>query len=184
MSSTAIREGSITAEKSTNYGVVRLRLLEHIYQNLYTQSPLYSSPQHRILRYRTIASVEAVSAGSLRLRCQNATALYEKCYEPVDELRHTGCSSHSCTFSQKRRVVARASVWFKKTIAYALKRPWWILTSLASGCRAAMRRHMAWLSLSTRYSKILTCIRKLSDSLPSTLRHLTKQQQRLRLTSS
>ena len=82
----SLREASITADKGTNYGVVRLELLEHIYQNLYTQALLRSSPEHRILRYRTIASVEAGSAGSIRLRCENATALYEKCCEPVDEV--------------------------------------------------------------------------------------------------
>ncbi|KAI9757934.1 MAG: hypothetical protein M4579_003270 [Chaenotheca gracillima] len=55
------RQAAITEDRSTNYGVVRLELLEKIYEDLYTQRLLHEdeeSWQHRILPQRIVESVE------------------------------------------------------------------------------------------------------------------------------
>ncbi len=75
-----LREATIASEKHTNYGVVRLELLERIYNDLYIQSlraGRKSEWQHHILRYRTITSVESRESGVITLRCSNGTSLYE-----------------------------------------------------------------------------------------------------------
>ena len=62
----AIRQESIAADKGTNYGVVRLELLEHLYGDLYLQrirEPDEEKWQHRILSNRSIVDVE--DAGNL-----------------------------------------------------------------------------------------------------------------------
>ncbi|KAL8725249.1 MAG: hypothetical protein Q9181_006483, partial [Wetmoreana brouardii] len=84
-----LREASIVLDKATNYGVVRLELIESIYENLYTQSLLAAPgapPQHRILRYRNVTGLEDNGSSGVVMTCQNATALYEKSDEPVDEV--------------------------------------------------------------------------------------------------
>ncbi|KAI9704350.1 MAG: hypothetical protein M1836_007212 [Candelina mexicana] len=55
------REAAIKSDRSTNYGVVRLELLEHIYGDMYTQrlrEADQSNWQHRILNYSTVTGIE------------------------------------------------------------------------------------------------------------------------------
>jgi L-ornithine N5-oxygenase len=59
-----------TTNRSTNYGVVRLELLEHIYQTLYMQrirSPNPENWQHKILTHRTVVAVDSELDDGLRL---------------------------------------------------------------------------------------------------------------------
>jgi L-ornithine N5-oxygenase len=78
----AMRAEAIARDKATNYGVVRIELLEEIYTKMYTQKILYDSeddwPQ-RIWNHRTIASVDELPASSkaaLRLNLRNETATF------------------------------------------------------------------------------------------------------------
>ncbi|KZF19678.1 putative L-ornithine 5-monooxygenase [Xylona heveae TC161] len=79
-----IRTEAIALDRSTNYGVVRIELLEHIYTDMYMQrlrEPDEEAWQHRILNHRSINSVEDVSASGahpLRLRVQNSTGVFKK----------------------------------------------------------------------------------------------------------
>lgn len=77
----AIRAASIAADRNTNYGVVRLPLLERIYETLYTQRLRHSSEDewpHRILPYRTVTSVEdsPKSRNGVRLHIYNGSGKY------------------------------------------------------------------------------------------------------------
>ncbi|KAI9840538.1 MAG: hypothetical protein M1837_001552 [Sclerophora amabilis] len=57
----ATRKASLTEDRSTNYGVVRLELLEKIYGDLYTQRLRHANEeewQHRILPHRVVDSIE------------------------------------------------------------------------------------------------------------------------------
>ncbi|KAI4261363.1 MAG: hypothetical protein L6R42_003440 [Xanthoria sp. 1 TBL-2021] len=83
-----LRAASIIMDKATNYGVVRLELIERIYENLYAQSllsPPGSRPQNRILRYRTVTGLKSSPSGAAIITCENATSQYEKSDEPVNE---------------------------------------------------------------------------------------------------
>ncbi|KAL8646860.1 MAG: hypothetical protein Q9226_006681 [Calogaya cf. arnoldii] len=83
-----LRTASITRDKATNYGVVRLALIEKIYEDLYTQSllsPRGAHPQNQILRYRTVTGHKSSASGAAILILENATSQYEKTDEPVDE---------------------------------------------------------------------------------------------------
>lgn len=71
------RAEAIALDRNTNYGVVRLELLEHLYEKLYMQRLSYDSedqwPQ-RILPYRTITNVNTDTAKGQRpvtLRMRN-----------------------------------------------------------------------------------------------------------------
>ncbi|KAI4095882.1 MAG: hypothetical protein LQ339_007120 [Xanthoria mediterranea] len=83
-----LRAASIIKDKATNYGVVRLELIERIYEDLYAQSllsPPGSRPQNRILRYRTVTGLKSSPSGAAIVMCDNATSQYEKCDEPVHD---------------------------------------------------------------------------------------------------
>lgn len=73
------RAASISEDRNTNYGVVRIELIERIYQTIYTQRIRYSSEAewpHRILPHRTIEDVKSLSSKStdtLRLELGNHT---------------------------------------------------------------------------------------------------------------
>jgi L-ornithine N5-oxygenase len=80
-----LREATISEDKGTNYGVVRLNLLEHIYETLYTQRVRYgNTPEaekrwpHRILPYRYVLDVEdsPVVKDGLRLHVRDQSPLY------------------------------------------------------------------------------------------------------------
>lgn len=66
----ATRAHIISSNRTTNYGVVRLELLEHIYQTLYMQrirSPNEEEWQHKILTHRTVLAVDSDLDDGLRL---------------------------------------------------------------------------------------------------------------------
>lgn len=81
-----LRRATLLEDKGTNYGVVRLGLLEHIYETLYLQRIRYgSTPEaedrhwpHRILPYRRVTEVtqSPVRAGGVRLQMEDQSALY------------------------------------------------------------------------------------------------------------
>jgi L-ornithine N5-oxygenase len=57
----------LVVDRATNYGVVRLTLLEHLYEKLYTQRLLASNPSEykaRIRNHRTVISATQTSGSS------------------------------------------------------------------------------------------------------------------------
>lgn len=83
--SAAIRTAAIAEDKATNYGVVRLPLLEHIYETLYLQRITHgNTPQaentwpHNILPYRLVTDVQnsPVVKDGLRLQIHDRSPLY------------------------------------------------------------------------------------------------------------
>lgn len=84
----ALRKASIASNRAANYGVVRLELLEHIYENLYLQS-LHpdSRNKNQIFRYRKIVDASINSVGNILMKCFNDTSRYEKNNnEPLEDL--------------------------------------------------------------------------------------------------
>lgn len=80
-----LRSTTLVEDKGTNYGVVRLPLLEHIYETLYMQRIRYgNAPEeeahwpHRIMPYRRVVDVEdsPVLKGGVRLHVQDQSPLY------------------------------------------------------------------------------------------------------------
>lgn len=81
-----LRSTTLLEDKGTNYGVVRLNLLEHIYETLYMQRIRYgSSPEaeatqwpHRIMPYRRVMEVgdSPVLKNGVRLTIQDQSPLY------------------------------------------------------------------------------------------------------------
>jgi len=80
-----LRSTTLLEDKGTNYGVVRLNLLEHIYETLYMQRIRHgNTPQeeslwpHRILPYRRVVDVEdsPVVADGVRLHVNDSSAVY------------------------------------------------------------------------------------------------------------
>jgi L-ornithine N5-monooxygenase len=72
------RAETIELNRSTNYGVVRLELLEDIYNNLYQQrvrEPDEEAWQHRILTSRRVADVQDSYNGGLRLTLQKVHSM-------------------------------------------------------------------------------------------------------------
>lgn len=85
-----LRAEAIARDKATNYGVVRIELLEEIYTAMYTQRILYDSEEdwpQRILNHRTIASVDASgsSKSPLRLNIRNETGSFSASKKSADE---------------------------------------------------------------------------------------------------
>lgn len=81
-----LRAAAIAEDRRTNYGVVRLELLERIYETIYTQRIRYgSSPAeeakwpHRILPHRSITRVEDPSASpeGVKLYIRDESPQYE-----------------------------------------------------------------------------------------------------------
>lgn len=74
------RDADIAEDKSTNYGVVRLGLLEHIYETLYSQRMEDDNEghwQHRILVQTSVLEVEAMKNGII-LNTLNAKSQAEE----------------------------------------------------------------------------------------------------------
>ncbi|CAZ80363.1 unnamed protein product [Tuber melanosporum] len=72
---TEIRRESIVQDRTTNYGVVRLELIEHLYETLYhqrLQNPSEAEWQHRIIPLREVAGVEENKLGEIHLQLKNA----------------------------------------------------------------------------------------------------------------
>ncbi|KAF1837017.1 hypothetical protein BDW02DRAFT_577447 [Decorospora gaudefroyi] len=77
-----LRTTTLLEDKGTNYGVVRLPLLEHIYETLYMQRIRHGNTPadethwpHRILPYRRVTAVTD-TPGGLRLEVEDASPLY------------------------------------------------------------------------------------------------------------
>jgi len=80
-----VRAATITEARNTNYGVVRLELIEHIYDTIYSQRIQYGNSSeaeqkwpHRILPYRGIDDVKEspVIPGGIRLHLRDASSKY------------------------------------------------------------------------------------------------------------
>ncbi|EAT90349.1 L-ornithine N(5)-monooxygenase [Parastagonospora nodorum] len=78
-----LRAATLTLDKGTNYGVVRLPLLEHIYETLYLQrishgntSAAEANWPHAILPYRCVTSIADTPAGGVRLEILDRSPLY------------------------------------------------------------------------------------------------------------
>lgn len=81
-----IRATSIASNRATNYSVVRLELLEHLYAKMYQQemcNPNKKEWQHRILTERTVLGLEkSPGEKSMRLRLlQQANGVREDVLE-------------------------------------------------------------------------------------------------------
>ena len=80
-----LRAATLLEDKGTNYGVVRLGLLEHIYETLYMQRIRYGNTPaeeahwpHRIMPYRRVVDVSdsPVRPGGVRLQVHDSSPLY------------------------------------------------------------------------------------------------------------
>ncbi|KAH8732143.1 L-ornithine 5-monooxygenase (L-ornithine N(5)-oxygenase) [Phaeosphaeriaceae sp. PMI808] len=80
-----LRSATLLEDKGTNYGVVRLNLLEHIYETLYMQRISHGNlPEeenqwpHRIMPYRQVVDVEESPARKegIRLHVRDSSRLY------------------------------------------------------------------------------------------------------------
>lgn len=84
-----VRAEAIRLDKATNYGVVRLELLEHLYDTLYTQQLKYGDDEthwpQRLLNYREVESVTDLPENRLRLHIRNDSAKYRKAQAPTHE---------------------------------------------------------------------------------------------------
>jgi len=73
-----IRAAAIKMDKATNYGVVRLELLEHMYDTLYTQRLNHGENEEnwpqRLLNYREVESVTELPDDRVRLHIRNDTS--------------------------------------------------------------------------------------------------------------
>lgn len=75
-----VRKVDIVNDRPTNYGVVRLELLDAIYHDLYMQRVRYSDPkdwQHRILPFREVTSIQEID-NQIRLQISNTEPLHRK----------------------------------------------------------------------------------------------------------
>lgn len=85
----AVRAEAIKLDKATNYGVVRLELLEHMYDCLYTQRLQYGDDeQHwpqRLLNYREVERTTDLPDNRVRLHIRNDTARYRRAKSSTSE---------------------------------------------------------------------------------------------------
>ncbi|CAG8979854.1 hypothetical protein HYALB_00002627 [Hymenoscyphus albidus] len=78
------RAAALALEKGTNYGVVRLELLEHLYDKLYMQrihNPDPSTWRCNIINNRVMTSAEQAEGGAVKLRFAST----ESCREGIEE---------------------------------------------------------------------------------------------------
>lgn len=77
-----VREVELTKDRGTNYGVVRLELLERIYATIYKQRIRNDDEtvwQHRVLPFRSVTHVENLPGNErLRLVVRNDSHLYSE----------------------------------------------------------------------------------------------------------
>lgn len=89
-----VREAALALDKATNYGVVRIELLEEIYNEMYSYKLQYESEEdwpHRIMNYREVQGlrdVEVDGRPAVELQVQNNTGLY---------CSHKKCSTEKVT---------------------------------------------------------------------------------------
>src|SRR5687768_3915745 len=81
--SASYRSNFITEARATNYGVVRLELIEHIYERMYDQRRELGRDEntwpHRIMGGRKILSVEPTSDKTLQLKFARVELLEAGC---------------------------------------------------------------------------------------------------------
>ncbi|KAL1311278.1 hypothetical protein AAFC00_001464 [Neodothiora populina] len=83
-----VRSAAIALDKATNYGVVRIELIEHIYTQLYTQRLKYENEEEwpqRLLNHRTVERVTDLADSRIRLHIRNDTNKYRASRGPVEE---------------------------------------------------------------------------------------------------
>ncbi|KAL2355371.1 L-ornithine 5-monooxygenase (L-ornithine N(5)-oxygenase) [Cryomyces antarcticus] len=81
--SSEVRSAALKLDRGTNYGVVRLELLERIYEDLYTQRIKYRNEDEwprRILNHRTVTSITDTpdSPNTVRLHIDNQSGQHRK----------------------------------------------------------------------------------------------------------
>ncbi|THV71690.1 hydroxylase [Aureobasidium pullulans] len=85
----AIRAEAIKMDKATNYGVVRLELLEHMYDCLYTQRLVHGDDEanwpQRLLNHREVEDVTELPNDRIRLHIRNDTAKFRRCKASTNE---------------------------------------------------------------------------------------------------
>lgn len=83
-----MRTKAIALDKATNYGVVRIELLEHLYETLYTQNLRYKSEEDhpmRLLNHRTVERVEDLPDNRVRLHIHNSSNDFLKARSATEE---------------------------------------------------------------------------------------------------
>lgn len=84
-----VRAAAIQLDKATNYGVVRLELLEHLYDCLYTQRLQYGDNEEawpqRLLNYREVERVTDLPDSRIRLHIRNDTNKYRRAKASTNE---------------------------------------------------------------------------------------------------
>lgn len=85
-----VRKAVIAEDKGTNYGVVRLELIEKIYGTIYEQrirNPDEKTWQHRILPYRYVTAVEDLPGnGPIRLHIRNDSSAFGESSSSTEEM--------------------------------------------------------------------------------------------------
>ena len=74
-----VREAELTKDRGTNYGVVRLELLERIYGTIYKQrikNEDETAWEHRVLPFRSVVHVEDSPDNRLRVFIKNDSHIY------------------------------------------------------------------------------------------------------------
>ncbi|EME41702.1 hypothetical protein DOTSEDRAFT_73935 [Dothistroma septosporum NZE10] len=78
----SIREAQIKLDKATNYGVVRIELLEQIYNEMYTYQLTHQSEEdwpHRLQNFRSVTGTREITIDgkpAIELQIQNNSGLY------------------------------------------------------------------------------------------------------------
>lgn len=78
----SLRADALNSDKATNYGVVRLELLEKIYEEMYSYKIQYSSEEqwpHRILNHRSVTGMRDVTIDGkpqVQLEIENSSGQY------------------------------------------------------------------------------------------------------------
>ena len=83
-----VRARELHKDKGTNYSVVRLELLEHIYSMLYSYRIRYRSEEEwpqQILTHRTVTGVEPCKGHGLRLHIRNESGTYSAAKQSGNE---------------------------------------------------------------------------------------------------
>lgn len=87
-----VRAADLAQNKTTNYGVVRLPLLEQIYEGLYEQRLHHGDESHwphRVLNYRDVVAIDDNSSmigGPLKVRMLDRSPVHSGAGEPTEEI--------------------------------------------------------------------------------------------------
>lgn len=135
-----IRRESIIQDRATNYGVVRLELIEHLYDTLYhqrLQNPDESAWPHNIIPLRDVIGIEENKLGEIHLKLRNtrtgeteSTAgfdavivatgytrnTHETLLKPAKELMKGGCCTVGRNYKvkfQEGKVAENSGIWLQ-----------------------------------------------------------------------